>query len=68
MKFPRCLLAVALAFSVAVAAPALEYKIGRNHSLIGFAVPILGGLSKVRGKNTDFASTLKFAETGPPAP
>lgn len=63
MKFSRHLLAVVLALSVAVAMPALEYKIDQNHSTVGFAVPILGGLSKVRGKLTDFAITLKFDET-----
>ena len=62
MKFFRCLLAAAFALSVAVAVPALDYKIDQNHSTVGFAVPILGGLSKVRGKFTDFAITLKFDE------
>ena len=62
MKFPRRLLAAGLVLVVAVAAPALEYRIAQNHSTVGFAVPILGGLSKVRGKFTDFAITLKFDE------
>lgn len=31
-----------------------EYKIDTNHSNVGFSVPILGGLSKVRGKFSDF--------------
>ena len=39
-----------------------EYKVDRNHSNVGFAAPILGGLSKVHGKFTDFAVELKFDE------
>ncbi len=62
MKYLRPTLAAALALTFLAAAPALEYKIDQNHSTIGFAVPILGGLSKVRGKFTDFAITLKFDE------
>jgi polyisoprenoid-binding protein YceI len=37
-----------------------EYKIDRNHSNLGFAAPILGGIAKVRGKFTDFAVKLDF--------
>ncbi|MEZ5425985.1 MAG: YceI family protein [Pyrinomonadaceae bacterium] len=40
------------------AAPLKPYKIDKNHSNIGFAVPILGGLSKVRGKFSDFEIEL----------
>ncbi len=35
-------------------------KIDRNHSTIGFSVPILGGLSEVEGKFTDFSLTIKY--------
>lgn len=45
--------AIALAAATVFAAPT-TYKIDANHSNVGFAVPILGGLSKVRGKFTDF--------------
>ena len=31
------------------------YPIDNNHSTVGFSVPILGGLSQVKGKFTDFA-------------
>src|SRR6185369_5723376 len=34
------------------------YPIDNNHSTVGFSVPILGGLSQVKGKFTDFAITL----------
>jgi len=37
---------------------ARPYRIDTNHSTIGFSVPIMGGLSKVNGKFTDFAVTL----------
>jgi polyisoprenoid-binding protein YceI len=35
-----------------------EYKIDTNHSTLGFSVPILGGLSKVRGKFADFSIVI----------
>ena len=38
------------------------YPIDNNHSTVGFSVPILGGLSQVRGKFTDFAITLNNDE------
>jgi len=43
---------------VAQVSTAKQYPIDNNHSTVGFSVPILGGLSKVRGKFTDFAITL----------
>jgi len=36
--------------------------IDNNHSTVGFSVPILNGLSRVRGKFTDFAITLNHDE------
>lgn len=47
------LAAIALAGVAALAAP-ITYQIDAAHSNVGFAVPILGGLSTVRGKFTDF--------------
>jgi polyisoprenoid-binding protein YceI len=38
-------------------------KIDKNHSTIGFSVPILGGMSEVEGKFTDFAVTLHYDQT-----
>ena len=37
---------------------ARQYRIDNNHSTVGFSVSIMGGLSKVNGKFTDFAVTL----------
>jgi len=37
-----------------------SYKIDANHSNIGFAVPIMGGLSQVRGKFTDFTVNIVY--------
>ena len=55
-------LAVALAFgAVALAAPA-TYQVDTAHSNVAFAVPILGGLSKVRGKFTDFTVQIVYDE------
>ena len=36
----------------------IQYKIDKNHSNIGFAVSIMGGLSEVHGKFTDFEIEL----------
>src|SRR2546425_9429236 len=35
-----------------------QYPIDANHSTVGFSVSIMGGLSKVNGKFTEFAVTL----------
>lgn len=48
-------------FSVTIAAQVSTgkpYPIDMNHSNVGFSVPIMNGLSKVKGKFTDFAVTL----------
>jgi polyisoprenoid-binding protein YceI len=37
---------------------AKQYRIDNNHSTIGFSVPIMGGLSTVTGKFTDFTINL----------
>jgi polyisoprenoid-binding protein YceI len=52
-------LAVALAAATVLAAPT-TYQIDAAHSNVGFAVPILGGLSKVRGKFTDFTVQIVY--------
>jgi polyisoprenoid-binding protein YceI len=46
---------VCLQASLAVAAPVHIQKFDTNHSTIAFRVPILGGMSEVEGKFTDFA-------------
>jgi polyisoprenoid-binding protein YceI len=45
---------------VYVSAAVTDYKIDVNHSNIGFAVPILDGMSKVRGKFTDFTVDIVY--------
>jgi polyisoprenoid-binding protein YceI len=47
-----------LVLSTVYAGTPREYKIDTNHSTVGFSVPILGGLSKVTGKFTDFNIAL----------
>jgi polyisoprenoid-binding protein YceI len=37
-----------------------KYDIDAAHSNIGFSIPIAGGLSKVRGKFTDFTVTIVY--------
>ena len=61
------LLGLLLAVLLAPASMAREYKIDRNHSNVGFAAPILGGLSKVRGKFTEFSIQLDFDTEHPEA-
>ena len=48
--------------AVAQVATTKPYPIDNNHSTVGFSVPILGGLSQVKGKFTDFAITLNNDE------
>ncbi len=60
----KCILAVIL-FSVTIVAQvgtSKPYPIDNNHSTVGFSVPILGGLSQVKGKFTDFSITLNNDE------
>jgi polyisoprenoid-binding protein YceI len=48
-------------FSLSIAAQvstSRQYPIDMNHSTVGFTVPIMGGLSKVKGKFTDFNINL----------
>lgn len=56
------LLFVAVAVAAKQSESATQYPIDTNHSTIGFTVSILGGLSKVTGKFTDFTVALKHDE------
>jgi polyisoprenoid-binding protein YceI len=58
---PLCslLLTIAVVAQVLTSRP---YPIDNGHSTVGFSVPILGGLSQVKGKFTDFAITLNNDE------
>jgi polyisoprenoid-binding protein YceI len=56
---PVLLFAVTAVAQVATSRP---YPIDNSHSTVGFSVPILGGLSQVSGKFTDFAITLNNDE------
>jgi len=57
-------LAVALSALLLSFLPALgvvtKYDADTAHSNIGFSIPILGGLSQVRGKFTDFTATVVY--------
>lgn len=41
---------------------AASYEVDTAHSTVGFTVPILGGLSKVSGKFSDFKATIVYDE------
>lgn len=58
-RFIPCLLAVLLASTPFLAATT-KYNIDVAHSNIGFAMPIMGGLSHVRGKFNDFTATIVY--------
>ena len=61
----KTLLVVLLFAITAVAqqtAPTGTHPIDNAHSTVGFSVPILGGLSQVKGKFTDFVITLNHDE------
>jgi polyisoprenoid-binding protein YceI len=55
-------LAVALASGAAALAAPATYEVDTNHSNVAFAVPILGGLARVRGKFTDFNVRIVYDE------
>lgn len=62
----KTVLPVLLLFAVTavaqVATTTRVYPIDNGHSTVGFSVPILGGLSQVKGKFTDFTITLNNDE------
>jgi polyisoprenoid-binding protein YceI len=61
MKTSFCSFALALALAVPSTAERIEFTtFDQNHSTIGFAVPILEGMSQVEGKFTSFAVTLAY--------
>jgi polyisoprenoid-binding protein YceI len=53
-----CLLLV----TFAPASLAASYEVDTAHSTVGFSVPILGGLSRVSGKFSDFKATIVYDE------
>lgn len=61
-RYISFLLPVTLLIITVYASDVREYKIDNNHSTVGFSVPILGGLSKVTGKFSDFDIDLKVDE------
>lgn len=50
------------ATAIAQVATSGTHPIDNSHSTVGFSVPILGGLSQVKGKFTDFNITLNHDE------
>jgi polyisoprenoid-binding protein YceI len=60
----KTLLAIVVLSVAAIAqtGTARIYPIDNNHSTVGFSVPILGGMSKVKGKFADFSITLNQDE------
>lgn len=44
---------------------AAEFGVDAAHSTVGFSVSILNGLSRVRGKFSDFSATINYDEANP---
>ncbi|MGH9967045.1 MAG: YceI family protein [Pyrinomonadaceae bacterium] len=60
IRLPAVLLCM---LSLLTAAPApIKYSADANHSTVGFSIPILNGVSKVRGKFTNFTVSLEYDE------
>jgi len=60
-KFFAAALAVAAMCATVFAAP-MTFQVDTAHSNVGFTVPILGGLSQVSGKFTDFTAEIVYDE------
>jgi len=58
----RSMVCVAAVAASATATPISLQRFDTNHSTIGFRVPILGGMSEVQGKFTDYALEAVFDE------
>jgi polyisoprenoid-binding protein YceI len=54
---------VCLCTVIAQAVAPVKYSVDANHSTIGFSIPILDGVSSVRGKFTDFTVDINFDES-----
>ena len=62
----KLFLAILLANLSTVSGPpvaSVKYSVDANHSTVGFSIPILDGVSSVRGKFTDFAIDIDYDET-----
>jgi len=62
----KLFMAVVLASLSSVSAhpgTSVKYSVDANHSTVGFSVPILDGVSIVRGKFTDFTIDIYYDET-----
>lgn len=63
-KLPLMFLLVCLFFVSAqvLAVPPTKFSVDVNHSTVGFTIPILNGVSSVRGKFTEFAVDVDYDE------
>lgn len=62
LKKVSALIVLSCLLLVAAPAQSATYEVDMAHSTVGFSVPILGGLSQVIGKFTDFAVTIDYDE------
>ncbi len=61
-KFYALFAICCLTLALAPATLAASYEVDTAHSTVGFSVPILGGLSQVSGKFSDFKATIVYDE------
>jgi polyisoprenoid-binding protein YceI len=62
-KLPLLAVVVCLLAIPARAVAPVKYSVDANHSTVGFSAPILGGLSSVSGKFSDFTVTIEYDDT-----
>lgn len=62
-RFSLSIALVCLCTVIAQAVAPVKYSVDANHSTIGFSIPILDGVSSVRGKFTDFTVDINFDES-----
>jgi polyisoprenoid-binding protein YceI len=62
-KLPLLVVVVCLFVIPARAVAPVKYSADANHSNVGFSIPILGGLSSVSGKFSDFTVTIQYDES-----
>ena len=62
-RYSLSVVLVCLCTVMAQAVAPVKYSVDANHSTIGFSIPILDGVSSVRGKFTDFTVDINYDES-----
>jgi len=62
-RVPLLVVVVCLFAAQSGAMAPVRYTVDANHSTVGFSIPILDGISSVRGKFSDFTINIDYDET-----